>query len=310
MASFLDLLSYYAIWIYIAGVVGILFGIKTLVDSRRTARTTMFTLEQEQAGDRAFRAILIMLVFILLIGSVTAVNAFVGPARPTPVPAIAKQGVVSFTPPVILLTDTPIATFVAESSNPPIEVVAPTATMVLGTGGGLTQTPVPPPTVPTRVVKTLTPTKVPVQPTASPVQNTPVPTSAPTQPPVKPASMIYPAPPLQAPENGSTVSREFLQFIWGKQDVPTQLPSGQFYKVLVQYTDRTTNLVQVLVQCTDRNSTTTKNWQPMVDARGRAVDATYRWSVIVMEAASSQQCEAGNGTSSSPRSDVWSFKWP
>ena len=79
MSAFLDLLSAYAIWIYIVGVVGILLGIKMLVDSRRLSRATMFTLEQEQAGDQAFRAIVVMVLSALLIGGVSMVNAFIGP---------------------------------------------------------------------------------------------------------------------------------------------------------------------------------------------------------------------------------------
>src|SRR5437867_7953555 len=110
MASFLDFLDTYAIWIYIAGVVGILFGIKMLVDSRRLARTTLFTLEQEQAGDKAFRAILVMLIFMGLIGGVSAVNAFVGPNRPSTIPVIAKATTPLYTPVINLPPCTPVPT--------------------------------------------------------------------------------------------------------------------------------------------------------------------------------------------------------
>src|SRR5919199_940736 len=107
MTAFLDFLSAFAIWIYLAAVVGILFGIKMLMDSRRLSRATMFTLEQERAGDLAFRAVMIMFFFMLVIGGVSVVNAF---ARQTlDIPAstpISKQSTPFITPVIFLPTAT------------------------------------------------------------------------------------------------------------------------------------------------------------------------------------------------------------
>ena len=62
-----------------------LFGIKMLLDARRAARTTLFTLEQEQASERAFRAVLVMAVATVFIAAVAGINNFVAPAIPPPV---------------------------------------------------------------------------------------------------------------------------------------------------------------------------------------------------------------------------------
>ena len=111
MSAFLDLLNAYAIWFYIVGIVGILFGIRMLVDSRRQARTTLFTLEQEQAHDRTFRAIFIMLGFALLMGGISLINTMVVPVQPTPQAAtLAQPTTLPYTPPVVLPTFTPVPT--------------------------------------------------------------------------------------------------------------------------------------------------------------------------------------------------------
>src|SRR4026207_93859 len=98
MTAFLELLNTYAIFFYIAGVLAVLFGIKMLFDARRASRTTLFTLEQEQASDRAFRALLVMLGATLFIGGVAGINAFVAPALPTPEPDQVEPTAIAFTP--------------------------------------------------------------------------------------------------------------------------------------------------------------------------------------------------------------------
>jgi hypothetical protein len=275
MSAFLDLLSAYAIWIYIVGVVGILFGIKMLVDSRRLARTTLFTLEQEQAGELAFRAIVVMVVFGLLIGGVSAVNAFIAPARPTPIPLIARQTTVAFTPVLILPTFTTVPTLTPE---PPTE--APTE----------------PPT------REAPPT---VQATVPPITQPPLSTKAPTPPPAS-----YPAPVLVAPLNGESISKGRIQFRWDTDPpiVPVELPAGQSYRVTVYYTDRDTNQRREPAKCSQFSTTDTTHWDDLLSAEGKAVDRFY-WFVVVVQLPNTPNANCYNGTPISPQSEVHTFKW-
>jgi hypothetical protein len=278
MSAFLDLLSAYAIWIYIVGVIGILFGIKMLADSRRLSRATMFTLEQEQAGDQALRAIVVMVVFALLIAGVGVVNAFIGPARPTPIPVVAKQTTVAFTPALILPTFTTVPTLTPEPPTP-----SPTV----------------PPTREAQPTTLVQPTTLAPPPAA--------PTVAPTS-----ATITYPKPNLNAPVNNGPISRAFIQFIWGQDQLPQQLPPGQFYRVTVKYTDRSSNGTMTLIKCSEFNSTDTKKWgAALPNAQGEAVNGQFTWSVIVMQVPSGNpsDCDAGAGTPISPPSDTWTFFW-
>jgi hypothetical protein len=277
MSAFLDLLDAYAIWIYIVGVVGILFGIKMLVDSRRLARTTMFTLEQEQAGEQAFRAIIVMVAFGLLIGGVSAVNTLIGPVRPTPIPLIVKQTTVAFTPVLILPTLTAVPTLTPE---PP------------------TATPTEPPTPEAK------PT---VQPTSPPRTQAPAP--APTAAPV-PAATSYPPPKLIAPINKSTYTRpNFLQLRWDSQEEPIHLPQGVQYKITVYYTDRLSNQRKEVQNCSSTSTIDTNYWPDLGNIQGQSVD-WYYWYVVVVQLPNVPNATCFNGTPISPQSEVFSFKWP
>lgn len=284
MSAFLDLLNTYAIWIYLIGVSGILFAIKMLVDSRRQARTTLFTLEQEQASDQAFRAVLLMVVFTLLIAGVTVINAVIGTTRPVPTPEAAKQTVVSFTPPIILPTATTIPTFTPESPTPALSPTVPPTR-------GIQPTPIVQPTTP-----------VPETPTPAP-QNTPTPTTA----------AQYPVAKLSAPRNGEPISNSRIQFIWGQNELPAQLPPDQFYRATIQYTDRDTKSPRTLTKCTYSNSVDTKEWgAELTEAQGKAVGNLFSWSVVAVQVPSRNpsDCDAGQGILLSPPSETWTFTWP
>jgi hypothetical protein len=287
MSAFLDLLNTYAIWIYIAGVLVILFAIKMLADSRRQARTTMFTLEQEQASEKAFRAVLLMVGTLIVIGGISAVNTFVAPARPQQTPVIAQSTLVPYTPPLIPPTVTSVPTLTPE---PP------------------TATPATPNALPTKES----------QPAATPVKSTPpapppplVP--SPTEATGSPAQASYPKPPLNAPVVNDHISRGWIQFIWGQDgSVPGQLPPGQFYRVTIQYTDRNTNARLSPFKCSAVNSVDTRQWGKTIgDAQGNAVSSQFTWSVIVVQVPSGNpsDCDLGMGTPISPPSDTWMFFW-
>ncbi|MGE5140842.1 MAG: hypothetical protein ACM3JD_15355 [Rudaea sp.] len=280
MSAFLDFLNAYAIFFYIAGAVFILFGIKLLADSRRIARTTLFTLEQEQANDQAFRAILIMLAAVLFIAAVTAINTFVTPVRPVPEGLAAEATTLPYTPPVVLPTITPVPTL---TSAPPTAA----------------------PTVPA----TRAASPVPAKSTA--VKRTPEPTPVtPTEPPPSPVpAKSYPAPALLHPGNGESISAARIQFSW---ELETQLASGDFYRVTVSYTDRQTNSPVVMVKCTERSGVDTRiEWRTLGDAQGAAANGRFTWSVVIVGTGGggASACDAGQGALLSPPSETRTFTW-
>lgn len=278
MSAFLDLLSTYAIWIYIAGVIGILFGIKMLADSRRLSRATMFTLEQEQAGDQAFRAIVVMIVFAALIAAVSLINTFLGPARPAPVPVVARQSTAAFTPVLILPTFTTVPTLTPQPA---------------------TATPTVPPT------KQTVSTPIP-QPTAGPTEQ-----ASPTVESTTAAPAAYPQPNLTAPRDKESLSAGRIQFIWGQDQLPSQLPPDQFYRVIIKYTDRNTNQPMTLTKCTASSGLFTTTWPAAASAQGEAVNAQFTWSVVVVQVpgGNPSDCDAGQGTALSPASQTGTFYW-
>lgn len=288
MTAFLELLQGYAIFIYIAGVLAVLFGIKMLFDARRAGRTTLFTLEQEQASDRAFRAVLVMLIATIIIGAVAGVNAFVAPAVPTPEPDQVQPTAIPFTPPVILDTATPRPTLTLAPPTAPVSTVTPT-----------------PPAVP--------PTTNASQPTVAPAQTVPV--AQPTAPPPTTSALIYLAPPLNVPPNGDSIGSDKVRFSWGKDEfdndaLPVLLPQDQFYRLVITFTDKTKNAPAALVLCTHESSVDQRTGVNVADYRNEAVDNLFQWHVTAVSSASQAACEAGEFSPLSPQSAVFSFKLP
>jgi hypothetical protein len=287
MTAFFELLQAYAIFFYIAGVLFVLFGIKMLFDARRAARTTLFTLEQEQASDRAFRAVLVMLGATLFIGAVAGINAFVAPAVPTPEPDQVSPTAISFTPPVILPSATPQPTLTL-----PPPTAAPTARP---TQGGPTAT------------------QQAAQPTAAPPVTVPV--EPPTPLPSPTSDLIYLAPTLNVPPDGDSIGSDRVRFSWGVDEfgnlaVPALLPQDQFYRLVITFTDRTKNATATLVLCTHENSVDQRTGVTVTDYRNEAIDNLFRWNVMMVRSASQQACEAGDLTPLSPISSTFSFKLP
>lgn len=287
MTAFLSLLDTFAIWFYLLGVVGILFGIKMLFDARRAARTTLFPLEQEQASDRAFRAVLVMGGFTLLIAVVAGINAFVSPnvsPEPTDVPAPTT---VPYTPPLILPTVTLQPT---ETPEPP--TAAPTAKPT--EGAAPTQPPVP----------TATQAAAQVTPVAPPT----------AEPPPTP-QFIYLAPALNVPPNGDSIGSSKVRFSWGMDEfgnlaVPASLPPDQFYRLVVSFTDKDKNAPARLVLCAHENSVDQRSGVNVDDYRTQAVNAEFQWNVTIVQAPSAQACQAGDFSPLSPTSSTFTFKLP
>lgn len=286
MTAFLSFLDTFAIWIYLLGVVGILFGIKMLFDARRAGRTTLFTLEQEQASDRAFRAVLVMGSFTLLIAAVAGVNAFVSPNVPTQEPDIFTPTAVPYTPPLILPTATQIPT---QTALPP--TAAPTAR----------------PT--TAVAVTTAPPAV----TTAPQPTTPV--EPPTAVPLPTSALIYLAPALNVPPNGDSIGSNKVRFSWGVDQfgnlaVPAVLPPDQFYRLAISFTDKDKNAPARIVLCTHENSVDQRTGVNVSDYRTQAVDSLFTWNVTIVNAASQAACEAGEFSPLSPTSATFTFILP
>lgn len=291
MTAFFALLNTYAIFFYLAGVIFVLLGIKMLFDARRAGRTTLFTLEQEQASDRAFRAVLVMLAATGFIGAVAGINAFVGPAVPAATPDIVQPTVASFTPPVILPTSTPQPT---ETPVPPTPVAV----------------------VPTKAASqpTTVATVPAAQPTAAPKATVPV--APPTVAPPPTAAVIYPAPPLNTPPNGDSIGANNIRFSWGYNaaagtyDVPETLPADQFYYVRVFFTSRSQNKDESVLVCTHGTSLDRKTGLDLTDYRGEAVDGNFKWNVTIVQSASEGDCTGGKFLPLSPASETHTFKLP
>lgn len=291
MTAFLDFLNSFAIWIYIAGVIGVLFGIKMLFDARRAARTTLFTLEQEQASDRAFRALLVMVVFAGLIAGVASVNNFLGEAIPTPLPII-EETEPSYTPPVIIDTATPEPTTTTEP------------TTVAQTTPQPTETPPPPPPSPTAAPRTAT---------RAPQPTEVVSTAAP--PPTAPRSIEYPSITLNTPPNGDSIGSDNIRMSWGANksgdpEVPQVLPADRWYRISVTYNSGSRGQAVTLVYCTHENSMDRRTGLDVAETRQDSVDTIYNWSVLAVAAASQQACVTGDFSPLSPPSATSMFKLP
>ncbi len=147
MTAFVAFIKTFAVWLYIFCGVGILVGVKMLMDARYLARTTLFSLDQERAGEQYYRGIALILFLILMACAVTGVNLFVSPIVPAAEPPIVRVPtatfVVTFSAPTpIPPTNTLPPTRAAETSaviNPSPAIVAPTRTQ--------TKPPPPPPSL-------------------------------------------------------------------------------------------------------------------------------------------------------------------
>jgi hypothetical protein len=244
LAAFISFLSTYAVWFYLAGLIAILFAVKVFLDARHQARTTIFSLEQEQSAERSIRALIVVVIIGLVMGALTAVNVFVAPTVPTPVPAVAQQ-----TPPTI-----------------EVPIIRPTATPLP------TATRVPP-----------SPTETEVLPTPEEVTPTEVPTTVVTIPrPTRTIVVSLPAVTLTRPKNntvetGPGKAKLALTFIWTWCDTCYQ--PGDMFEVHVKYLERATGQPVELSLTTPAPGLQLEKFG---DIYQKAVDDKYEWYVIVL----------------------------
>lgn len=275
MTAFVAFVKNYSIWLYLLCGVGILVGIKILADARRLARTTLFSLEQERAGEQTYRAIMLIVIFILAIGAVTAVTAV---SPPTQEAAILRAATPTL-PVVIFPTNTAIP-----SLTPTL--VKPTETPFL------TATPV-----------TFTPTRVVVVAKPSAV---PTPTGA--------IAGGIKAPELIAPWNGMVAQGEGrknsdLTFKWKWDCTQCVLGPNDQYVITIWYTDVRTGQPAPPIGAGLQQSACVQGICSYTlgqiltgtprDVYQQAKENTFQWNV---------QVKRGEQPASPP-SETWKFLW-
>ncbi len=271
MTAFVAFVTTYAIWLYLICAIGILVAIKLFTDARRLARTTLFSLEQERAGEQTYRAITLVVVLLLAIGAITVVEVF-------------------------------FPQFVPQSESPILRAATPTLAALVFPTSTLIPTP-----TPTLIRPTETPfvTSTPVTPT--PVR--PVTTRAPavsTAPPSATSIFALPAPVLKGPSNGLVVTgfgnaNTSLTFKW--DCFPCALGPSDRYVVTITYTDRSAKFQSIgasrgpgepmFVTMGD----IIRGWP--TDIYQQSKDDTYFWQV---------QVKRGDAPLSPP-SETWKFIW-
>lgn len=269
MAAFVVFIRSYGIWIYLVCVLGIVVGVKWLIDARRLSRTTLFSLEQERANDQSYRALLAIAISLVILGMIAFVNIFIAPNAPT--------------------TESPIARL-------------PTSTLAPLVFPSSTPTPVPTPTVPVKATEA--PPVIPGSPQPTATRTVPVvrPTNLPA-PTITPTPGL-PAPTLVAPPNTNVFSgygqaNAAMTFKWTWVCPQCQLGPNDKFFVVISYTNKNGQPITIA-------GPTTENFIRMADIlRGgvevwqQAKEDAFKWHVIV---------KRGDQPISAP-SATWSFTW-
>lgn len=273
MAAFVAFVRTYAVWIYLLCVLGILVGLKLLTDARRLARTTLFSLEQEQAVEQTFRAIILILVLFVIILGVTVVNVLVAPTVP--------------------VNESPIVRATTPTLSP---LIFPTSTRT-------------PTSSPTGVPATETPfmTSTPPLPTLTrtPPRASTLPAQSLTSPGTVPVAGL-PAPVLKEPTNNLVVSGESnkntaLTFKWTWDCTPCVLGPEDRFVVTVSFIHKDTGRTMTLGAGLQQNFITLGNivTGTPFEVYSQAKDSLYTWTV---------QVKRGDQPVS-PVSETYKFTW-
>jgi hypothetical protein len=201
LTAFVSFVRAYAVWIYLLCALGILVGVRMLTDARRLARTTLFSLEQERAGEQSYRALIVIVVFFLAIAAVTTVSV-VGPAFVPPESSLLR-GATPTLPAFIFPTNT----------------AAPTVTN-------------------TRLPATETPviTAVPVAPTVTRTAKPIEPVVSPTYTPSLPVPTITGPMPNGGTFGGEGAANVAITFRWNCDQCV--LGPNDWYEVVISYVDK------------------------------------------------------------------------
>ncbi len=249
LTAFVVFIKTYAIWIYILCGIGILAAIKMLMDARILARTTLFSLEQERAGEQYYRGIVLILFLVLVTCVVLGVNVFV--ALPSPDPIVVKPA-----------TPTVVVTISAVSSPPPTSTPAPTKPAE--TGVVVIPSPIP--------AATRTPTRLP-----------------PTPIPPTPTPFALPAPVIRGPVpnggawTGADQAISNLVFRWEWNCAKCVLGPEDDFMVVITWTDRTSGAPRVIAGTTRENFLSMRTIERGSGAEvwHQAREDRYAWNVQV-----------------------------
>ena len=202
MTAFVSFVKVYAVWIYLLCTLGVLFGVKMLTDARRLSRTTLFSLEQERAGEQSYRVVIVIAVFVALIGTISVVN-LVGPTF-VPTEVSILRGATPTLPAFIFPTNTPLPTL--------------TSTLVPRT-------------------ETLIVTSIPITPTATRIFKLATPVLSPTATPGQPAPTITGPLPNGGTWQGEGQANAAMTFRWNCDSCV--LGPNDWYRVVISYVDKT-----------------------------------------------------------------------
>ncbi|MBI3741429.1 MAG: hypothetical protein HY257_06700 [Chloroflexi bacterium] len=147
MTAFVTFIKTYAVWIYILSGIGFLVALKMLFDARQLARTTLFSLDQERAGEQYYRGIALIIILILLICAVSGINLFISPALPAPEPPIVRVASPTFV--ITIPINTQVAPTIPSVATKPLETISISNPSPVATR---TPTKPPAPTAPTATV--------------------------------------------------------------------------------------------------------------------------------------------------------------
>ncbi len=250
MTAFVAFLRSYAVWLYLICALGILVGIKILTDARRLARTTLFSLEQERAGEQTYRGITLIIVLLLAMGGVTTVIVLGSAFVPTQDNSVLRGPTPTFVA-LVFPTSTAVPTVTATLIKP-TETPFVTSTPVLAT--------------PTRFVARTSPATVP--PTTAAVSGLPAP--------------VLIGPPNSMVVTGLTNKSTSLTFKWTWDCTQCALGPNDNYVISITYTDRSGKPMSV-------GGGPKENYITMdaimrgypVDIYQQAKEDTYYWSVQV-----------------------------
>ncbi len=276
MTAFVSFTRTFAVWFYLLGGIGILFGIKMIIDARRLSRTTLFSLDHERAGEQSMRALALIVVMVLLMSSVTVINLIIAPFMP--------------------LQESPIP----RGPTPTLANIFPTSAPTL------TLTPTPKPTETSSALATSAPNLE--TPTRPPPKPTPAPAS-----PTAPASALLPAPILDPKGpvfNGVVVTGENqmnnnlrFQWIWNC-DRCVMGPNDRFV-VVVTYTEKASGTTRTIAGGTLNDYLTLgevlRSYGDIGQFYQKAQEDKYQWYAQVKRTPGDQPI--------SLPSEIWKFVW-
>jgi len=130
----LSLINAYALWLYAAGILVVLFSLRDIREAHKTSSETIFSLEREFAGLRQQRARVVLVVILILLALLTYLRFSVIPDQP--LPPLQRATPTKFiieAPTSLPVTPTPTVTRIPTrprpTRKPPTETPTPTVAL-------------------------------------------------------------------------------------------------------------------------------------------------------------------------------------